>query len=92
VSPPERDTIMTARQDRDLESRRILERVERETTPGGTSAVTRAARNARDHVTAADADRSDPIEYWGTRIGRALGLLIALGLMVWLVLFISRGG
>ena len=45
----------------------------------------------RDHVAAADADRTDPIEVWGTRIGRILGLLLALGLMVWLVLFLTRG-
>ena len=37
------------------------------------------------------ADRTDPIEVWGTRIGRILGLLLALGLMVWLVLFLTRG-
>lgn len=82
---------MAERQDNDSESRRIIERVARETDPGGTSFIARTAKGARDHVAAADADRSDPIEYWGTRIGRTLGLLIAIGLLVWLVYFVTRG-
>ncbi len=82
---------MAGRQDSDDESRRILERIARETDPSGTSFVARAVKDAHDHVTATDADRSDPIEYWGTRVGRALGLLLAIGLMIWLVLFIIRG-
>ncbi|TSE13607.1 hypothetical protein C1D09_003185 [Mesorhizobium intechi] len=82
---------MAQRQDSDRESRRILERVARETDPAGTSFVARTKKGVRDHVSAADADRTDPIEVWGTRIGRILGLLLALGLMVWLVLFLTRG-
>ncbi|MEO5756511.1 MAG: hypothetical protein ABIQ51_06610 [Mesorhizobium sp.] len=82
---------MAQRQDSDKESRRILERIASETDPSGTSFVARAAKGARDHVSAADADRSDPIEIWGTRVGRVIGLLLALGLMAWLVLFLSRG-
>ncbi|TPN14982.1 hypothetical protein FKO01_40050 [Mesorhizobium sp. B2-3-3] len=82
---------MAGRQDSDNESRRILERVGRETDPAGTSLVARTAKGVRDHVAASDADRADPIEVWGTRIGRILGLLLALGLMVWLVLFLTRG-
>ncbi|TIQ45518.1 MAG: hypothetical protein E5X61_15400 [Mesorhizobium sp.] len=79
---------MAERQNSDDESRRIIERVARETDPA--SFIARTAKGARDHVTAADADQSDPIEYWGTRIGRALGLVIAIGLLIWLVLFISQ--
>ena len=82
---------MAGRQDSDNESRRIIERVARETDPGGTSFIARATKGARDHVTAADADRADPIEVWGTRVGRALGLLIAVGLLFWLVIFVTRG-
>jgi hypothetical protein len=82
---------MAGRQDSDNESRRILERIARETDPAGTSFVARTTKGMRDHVTAADADRADPIEVWGTRIGRILGLLLALGLMIWLVLFVTRG-
>jgi len=82
---------MAERHDNDSESRRIIERVARETDPGGTSFIARTAKGARDHVTAADADRSDPIEVWGTRIGRVLGLLIAIGLLIWLVFYITQG-
>jgi hypothetical protein len=81
---------MAERQDSDDESRRIIDRVARETDPGGTSFIARTAKGARDHVTAADADQSDPIEYWGTRIGRALGFVIAIGLLIWLVVFVSQ--
>ncbi|CAN7194257.1 hypothetical protein [Mesorhizobium sp. LjNodule214] len=81
---------MAKRQESDTESRRILERVEQETAPGGNSFVARTAKGARDHVTAADADRADPIEIWGTRIGRGLGLIIAIGLLAWLVYFATR--
>ncbi|SDA54306.1 hypothetical protein [Mesorhizobium qingshengii] len=82
---------MAGRQDSDRESRRILERIARETDPAGTSFVARTTKGVRDHISAADADRADPIEVWGTRIGRILGLLVALGLMIWLVLFVTRG-
>jgi len=83
---------MTGRPDDESESRRILERVARETTPGGASLIARTARSARDRVTAADVDRADPIEYWGTRIGRTLGLVVAIGLVAWLVYVAMRGG
>ncbi|MER8852701.1 hypothetical protein NKH94_13990 [Mesorhizobium australicum] len=81
---------MAKRQDSDSESRRILQRVAQE-DPAGNSFVARTTKGVRDHVSAADADRTDPIEVWGTRVGRILGLLLALGLMVWLVLFLTRG-
>lgn len=82
---------MAERQDSEKESRRILEAIARETDPAGNSFVARAAKGMHDHVTAADTDRADPIEVWGTRFGRTLGLLLALGLMVWLVLYVIRG-
>jgi len=77
-------------QERALESRRILERVARQTDGGAMSVVSRAAGKMRDHVAAADAG-DDRIERIGTRIGRLLGLLICAGLLVWLVMFLLRG-
>ncbi len=77
--------------ERRAESRRILERACRsEAESGGHSVIDRAARRARDHVTAADVDRDDWVEYWGTRIGRLLGLILLVGLIVWLVLYLAR--
>jgi hypothetical protein len=83
---------MAERHDSEMESRRILERVARETDPAGNSFLSRRARRIHDHVTAADADRADPVEVWGTRIGRTLGLLLTLCLMAWLAFYIVRGG
>ena len=77
---------------RETESRRIIERVSRETEGGDMSIVGRAARRARDHVTAHDVDRADWAEYWGTRIGRVLGLVLVAGLTIWLVLFVLGDG
>jgi hypothetical protein len=84
---------MPERRDKDgsAESRRILQQIAGEAEPGGGSFIGRTAKTARDHVSAADADRSDPIEYWGTRVGRVLGLVLAVALMVWLVVFLMRG-
>ncbi len=76
--------------ERRAESRRILERVSQEAESGGHSAIDRAARRARDHVPAADVDRDDWVEYWGTRIGRILGRLLLVGLIVWLVIYLAR--
>jgi len=76
--------------ERRAESRRILERVSQEAESGGHSAIDRAARRARDHVTAADVDRDDWVEYWGTRIGRILGRLLLVGLIAWLVIYLAR--
>lgn len=76
---------------RDIESRRILDRVAREADSGASPLVSRTTRRVHDHLTAADADPADRIEYWGTRIGRAIGLVVTIGLIVWLVIFVVRG-
>jgi hypothetical protein len=84
---------MAERQDSDGgESRRIIERIAREADSSGASFIARTAKGARDHLAAADADRCDPIEMWGTRIGRVLGLVLMAGLMIWLVSLVVRGG
>ena len=75
------------------ESRRILDRVARDTSGGiaGTSVMARAVERSKNHLAAGDADHSDPIELWGTRIGRVLGLAFVVGLAVWLILYLARG-
>ncbi len=78
--------------DGEKESRRILDRIARESEGGGTAYVARKAGKVRDHLTAADVDQSDPIEHMGTRIGRVLGFVLTIGLILWLVNFLVRGG
>jgi hypothetical protein len=72
------------------ESRRILDRVSREAESGG-SFISRTAKHARDHMAAEDADKGDWAEYWGTRIGRGLGIVLLVCLLIWLILFVMRG-
>jgi type VI protein secretion system component VasF len=72
------------------ESRRILDRVAREVE--ASSPMTRVARRAQEHFGATDADQQDRIEIWGTRIGRALALVIVLVLLYGFILLVLRGG
>lgn len=76
--------------DRERESRRILDRMARESDPSGSLAA-RTARRVRDHVEASDADQDDRIELWGTRIGRVLGLVLLVVLSAWLISFFAGG-
>jgi hypothetical protein len=70
---------------RERESRRIINRVGAETE---ASMVQRATRRVRDHMTARDAPEDDWIEVWGSRIGRAFGVVFFIGLVAWLVFFV----
>lgn len=78
---------------RKTESRRILDRVARDSSGGlaGASVMARAVERSKNHLAAGDADQDDRIELWGTRIGRVLGLAFVVGLAVWLILYLSRG-
>lgn len=84
--------------ERETESRRILERVSQEAEAGSGVAghVTGPRRGnsgtTQTGATVGDAPEHDPIEYWGTRIGRITGLAIGIGLVLWLVVFLIRGG
>lgn len=69
----------------EAESRRIINRVGAETE---ASMVQRAKRRVTDHMAARDAPEDDWVELWGSRIGRALGVVFFLGLIVWLVFFV----
>lgn len=77
-------------EERNAESRRILDRVSREVDGG--SLLMRATSGLRRHVTAKDAEAEDAIDYWGTRIGRILGLVVVAACLLWLILFLMRGG
>lgn len=72
------------------ESERILGRIARE-TDGGSSLFASTAKRARDHVTAADVDADDRIELLGTRIGRVLGLVLLVVLVIYLTSMVMSG-
>lgn len=72
------------------ESRRILERMERESSAMETM-VQRGFSRTASHLSAHDADKADPVEVWATRIGRVLGLFITLAIIVWLVTYLLQG-
>ncbi len=67
------------------ESRRILDRLAREPDIGSSHAVHPAHR-----TDGAEAD--DWAEYWGKRIGRMLSMMFIIGMLLWLLLFLVRGG
>ena len=73
------------------ESRRILERVARESDSGGLTQMGGVLGAARRRIEADMPRGADPIEYWGTRIGRFLGLLITIAIVGWLLLYIFGG-
>lgn len=78
--------------DGEKESRRILDRIARESEGGGRSYLSRKSAQVRDHLSAADVDKADSIEHIGTRIGRILGFVLTIGIVLWLINFLVRGG
>ena len=75
-------------EDRQAESRRIIDRVARE---GQSGLLGRSAARAQGHFSAADADQNDRIEVWGTRIGRVVGILVIAAFCVWLIVYLTSG-
>lgn len=71
--------------DTEAESKRILERVAQESEIVGTSSVKRVAERVKGHLSAQDADENEWAELWGKRIGRALGAVFAVVLLVYLI-------
>ncbi|MEO4043880.1 hypothetical protein AAFN47_19960 [Hoeflea sp. CAU 1731] len=49
-------------------------------------------KSVRGHFTASDADQTDPIEVWGTRIGRWLAVVVFIALAIWLFNFFGQNG
>ena len=59
---------------------KILDRVNQESETVGSSSMKRIA----DHLSG-DAAKDNPVELWGTRIGRTLGFLFMIGLLLYLI-------
>jgi len=67
------------------EALHTLDRVGAESETVAGSTFVRMAERAKSHMSAADKEEDDRIEVWGTRIGRTLGLLFAIGLVIYLL-------
>lgn len=78
---------MTRESDRQskADSRRIIDRVSREADAGGRPPPGVDGKGY-------DAEPEDWVDVWGTRIGRSLGFLVVIGLIVYLGLLVTRGG
>lgn len=84
---PENPAVKSAHQrelDRTERERRTINRLNAESDVIGTSATARMASSIKNRFGAADVDQNDPVEVWGTRIGRGLGLIAAIGLAIYL--------
>lgn len=69
----------------EAESKRILERVAQESETVGTSSTKRVAERMKGHLSADDIGENQWAELWGTRIGRILGAVFLIVLIVHLL-------
>lgn len=79
--------------DKDHQSRQARRDLERLSGQGGllnTPTLPKKAKSLKGHFMAEDIDQSDPVEVWGSRIGRALSLIAVILLLFWLVNFLGR--
>ncbi len=75
----------------EAESRRILDRVAKESSADSASFVGRGVDRLKGHLNADDVDQADSIEVWGTRVGRTIGFLITLAILGWLLFYLFGG-
>lgn len=69
----------------EAEAKRILERVAQESETIGTSSVKRVAERVKHHLSAQDSDENQWAELWGKRIGRTLGAIFVVVLIIHLL-------
>lgn len=67
------------------EAKRILERVAQESETVGTSSVKRVAERVKGHLSANDTQENEWAELWGKRIGRTLGAIFVVVLIIHLL-------
>lgn len=72
------------------EAASILKRLREETEPQVGAGTGRLLTQALAHLAARDADRDDPLEVLGTRIGRILAVLLVAVLAMSLASFLLR--
>ena len=66
------------------EALRAIDRVQAESETIVGSTFVRMADRAQKHMSAAGKNANDPVEIWGTRIGRVAGLIFAVVLVIYL--------
>lgn len=71
----------------ELEAKRILDRVNRESETVGTSSMARTTEQFKKHISGIDgnAEDDDPVEILGKKIGRTLGWIAMAILVIYLV-------
>ena len=67
------------------QAKRALDRLGEEGGLSASPVMKSAANSVRDHFTAKDADKTDQVEVWGTRIARGLALVAFVGLVLWMI-------
>ncbi len=72
------------------QAKRDLERLSQQGGLLNTPVMKPKSKSVKGHFMAEDADQSDPIEVWGSRIGRGLSLIALILLLFWLVNFLGR--
>lgn len=72
----------------EIEAKRILDRVNRESETVGTSSMARTTEQFKKHLGGIDGNEedNDPIEILGKRIGRTLGWIAVIGLLIYLAM------
>ena len=73
-----------APEDGEDEAKRILERVAQDSETVGASSMRRIAERVKGHISADDAEQNEWAELWGTRIGRVLGAIFFVVLVIYL--------
>ncbi|MFC5387383.1 hypothetical protein ACFPLB_15595 [Aquamicrobium segne] len=68
------------------ESHRILKDIAAESASAGAPLAGRAAKKT------GDPGQLDPVEDWGMRIGRVLGMALTIGMAIWLIRLIFSNG
>lgn len=82
--------MKTRDEQRAEESRRILSQVEDESTAQSHGFLSRQFKHKMSHLNAEDVDGQDKVEIWATKVGRLLGFIITLGIIVWLIIYLMQ--
>jgi len=81
---------MAQKHDPSEQAKRDLKRLSEEGGLLNAPKMKARSKSIKGHFLADDADQTDRIEVWGSRIGRILSLIAVMILLVWLVNFLTR--